>query len=329
MRSSRLLRLLAATFAVALATGPAEAAARRWPHDILREDFGYTEKSSSDVPLSELTQGCPRRDCIPSIDAPRFTAPGEKPELHDEDLVLGLVRGGTARAYPVWVLDRHEIVNDVIAGEPVAVTWCPLCGSGIAFRRVLDGTPVELGVSGLLRESDLVFYDRRTRSLWQQVTGTAFVGPSRGKRLESISVAVTTWARWRAAHPGTTVLVTGDARPSRNAYGDYATSQKILFPVTRTSRALPGKEVVWGIELEKGSVAVTDRRLGDGGSVAVDAGGVRLEVSRLADGTVRAVRASDGREVVAHRMFWFAWYTFHPDTRVVDLEKKTLAPTAD
>lgn len=172
--------------------GSAEAAERRWPHDILREDFRYTEKFLSDLPLSELTQGCPRRDCIPSIDAPRFTKPGEKPDLLDEDLVLGLARGGTARAYPVWVLDRHEIVNDVLAGEPIAVTWCPLCGSGVAFRRVLDGAPVELGVSGLLRESDLVFYDRRTRSRWQQVTGTAFVGPSRGKRLESISVAVTT-----------------------------------------------------------------------------------------------------------------------------------------
>lgn len=321
MTSSRSPLLLAALLATTFATVTAESAEKRWAHDILREDFGYGEKAPSDVPLSEVTQGCPRRDCIPSVDAPRFTKPGEKPELLDEDLVLGLARGGTARAYPVWVLDRHEIVNDVVAGEPIAVTWCPLCGSGIAFRRVLDGATVELGVSGLLRESDLVFYDRRTRSLWQQVTGTAFVGPSRGKRLESISVSVTTWARWRAAHPGSTVLVTGEARPASPAYGDYATSDKTFFPITRTSRALRGKEVVWGIELEKSSVAVTDRRLGDGASVSIDAGGTRLEVSRLADGSVRAVRASDRQELVAHRMFWFAWYTFHPDTQVVDRQE--------
>ncbi len=108
------------------------------------------------------------------------------------------------------------------------------------------------------------------------------------------------------SRPGRPPPTGAPPKPARPAYGDYATSEKIHFRGTRTSRALPGKAVVWGIELEKSSVAVTDRRLGDGATVSIAVGGTRIEVSRLADGTVRAVRASDGREVVAHRVFWFA-----------------------
>ncbi|MFN7943099.1 MAG: DUF3179 domain-containing protein [Thermoanaerobaculia bacterium] len=316
-----LLPALLAVAAVALVPRPAAAAERRWPTDILRETFGYTAETPSDVPWAELVQGCQKRDCIPSIDAPRFVRAAEARDLAPDDLVLGVVRGGAARAYPAWILDRHEIVNDRFGDEPVAVTWCPLCGSGLAFLSRLNGEPVALGVSGLLRESDLVFYDRKTNSLWQQVTGTAFTGPVRGQRLEPIPIAVTEWRRWREAHPETEVLASDSVRDPKPAYGDYTSSERILFPVSRTSRALHPKSVVWGIEVGGGSIAVPEERLAAGTLVTAEVGGQRLEISRRADGSVRAARA-DGVELVAHRMFWFAWYTFHPETRLLTGKEK-------
>ncbi len=330
MNAARSLAL-AATLAAASAVGadPAVAVERRWPHDILREEFAFTGETLSDVPWSELVQGCSHRDCIPSIDAPVFAGAGKANLLLEDDLVLGVVRAGVARAYPAYILDRHEIVNDVIAGEPIAITWCPLCGSGLAFVRTLDGAPVELGVSGLLRESDLVFYDRRTKSLWQQVTGTAFAGPARGKRLPPVPVAVSTWRRWREAHPDTEVLTTDNARPAKPAYGDYGSSDQLLFEVTRRSAVLHPKTVVWGIEVGGGAVAVTESWLvWDSKPVAVEVAGARLQISGMPYGSVRAVHvaaaegAGETRELVAHRMFWFAWYTFHPDTRLLTGKEK-------
>ncbi len=327
MYALRSLALLAAlTSASAIGADPAMAAERHWQRDILREEFAFTGKTPSDVPWSEVVQGCSHRDCIPSIDVPGFAAAGKGHFLRDDDLVLGIVRAGEVRAYPAYILDHHEIVNDVIAGEPIAITWCPLCGSGLAFVRTLDGEPIELGVSGLLRESDMVFYDRRTKSLWQQVTGTAFAGPSRGKRLTAVPVAVATWRRWREAHPDTMVLTTDNARPAKPAYGDYGSSERLLFPITRRSAVLHPKTVVWGIEVEGGAVAVTESWLvRDSKPVAVEVGGTELRISGMPDGSVRAARAAgagDSRELVAHRMFWFAWYTFHPDTRLLTGKEK-------
>lgn len=301
-----------------LAAGPLSAADNRWGRDILREDFGFTGETPSDVAWSEVAQGCPKRDCIPSIDQPIFVPASQASFLVDDDLVLGIVRGGVAHAYPTYILDRHEIVNDVVGGDPVAVTWCPLCGSGLAFLRVLDGKPVELGVSGLLRESDLVLYDRATHSLWQQVTGKAFAGPSRGQKLQALSISVTSWKQWREAHPETAVLATDGNRPERPAYGDYRTSDRLISPVSRRSQLLHPKTVVWGVEVDGKSLAVTERRFDADPIVETDQLGARVTLSRQPDGRIKATRIEDRTELVVHRMFWFAWFTFHPETAVVD-----------
>lgn len=307
-----------------LSTGGASlsAAERRWPTDILRETFGYGEETPTDVPWSELVQGCDERDCIPAIDQPQFVDAAGASFLVDGDLVVGLARNGVSRAYPAYILDRHEIVNDAFGDERITITWCPLCGSALAFVGTLEGKPLSLGVSGLLRESDLVFYDRETRSLWQQVTGTAFAGPLRGRRLEAVAVSVTTWGRWRAAHPATEVLSTDSARPDRPAYGDYTSSERLMFPVSRRSARLHPKTVVWGIEQDGASAAITERRLEQGGPVELELGDSRVRAERLPDGSVAAQRIADGRAVVAHRMFWFAWYTFHPGTTIEDEESE-------
>jgi len=297
--------------------------------DILRDTFGIRSQAQIDAQLAEVLQGCPQRDCIPAIDAPRFLKASGNHGVADDDLVMGLVRGVTARAYPVFILNYHEVVNDTIAGEPIAITYCPLCGSGLAFRRVLRGKPVQLGVSGLLHNSDLILYDRQTQSLWQQITGRAIAGPRRGQTLETVPVTMTTWHKWRSAHPGTQVLSTetGHKRDYRQKtpYGDYDQSKRLMFPARQAGGLrLHPKQVVYGVNLNNGSAAVTERALRDGKEVRMRAAGVELRWKRLPDGSVEVRRSGTDERLIAHRMFWFAWYSFHTDTVLQDVPASQL-----
>jgi hypothetical protein len=306
-----------------LMTGDASAQGRSWDTNIIRDTFGYGSRTPSDVPWDELFQGCGQRDCIPSIDKPRFVAAGAAGFLDDDDIVMALELEGEARAYPVLILNYHEIVNDEIGGKPIAVTYCPLCGSGLVFERVFGDRTVEFGVSGLLHNSDLVLYDRATESLWQQITGKAFAGPMRGEELRTVPVAMTRWGIWRAAHPGTKVLSvdTGFDRPYANKapYGDYDSSAKLMFPVALDRRLHP-KTVVYGIETAEGSYAITERVLEAHRSF--EQGGEGGLVWTLTDsGQVDVKRPDTGEEFVPHRMFWFAWASFHTDTVLFDFSR--------
>jgi hypothetical protein len=291
---------------------------RRFETDILRQTFKFTESTPSDVSLAQLKQGCPARDCIPAIDRPQFVGAAAADFMDDDDLVLGIATAGVVRAYPAFILNRHEIVNDVISGTPVAVTWCPLCGSGLAFERVVAGKTSEFGVSGVLNESDLVMYDRNTDSLWQQISGRAFIGPSRGRVLKPYPMAMATWAEWLAAHPDTEVLSTetGFAMDYsvKSPYGSYADSDRLMFPVSHVSQLARPKEVVYGVRLESGALAVTEALLRDKGQLEVAYQGALFHWKRADNGLVEVTRSDTGEKLLAHRMYWFAWYTFNPDT---------------
>lgn len=152
-------------------------------------------------------------DQIRAIDAPRFHAPGEDTPYRANARVLGLVRAGEARAYPLRVLNRHELVNDVVAGEPVAIAWCPILQGGKGFVRVLGGEPVLLGISGKLWGNGLVAFDRPSGSLFTLWDGHALRGRWRGASLESFELELTTLARWRRAHPETLVMALPDPAP--------------------------------------------------------------------------------------------------------------------
>jgi hypothetical protein len=112
-------------------------AQRSFEHDILAETFGFDESTKKTVALEDLKQGCPARDCIPSIDSPKFVSADEADHLADDAVVIAISYGDEHRAYPARILDHHEIVNDTIAGEPIAITWCPLCGSAVGVRRTI------------------------------------------------------------------------------------------------------------------------------------------------------------------------------------------------
>lgn len=172
------------------------------------------------VPESALHRGA-NRDAIPAVVDPAFAADWSEvelvtrtefgvmpitPRLADFDRVVGVVRDGVARAYPLRVLDWHEVVNDDLGG-PLLVTFCPLCGSAVVADRVVEGAPATFGVSGLLWRDNLVLYDDRTDSLWSQVAGTAIRGPLAGTALSLLPASLTTWRDWRASHPDTEVLL--------------------------------------------------------------------------------------------------------------------------
>ena len=150
--------------------------------------------------------GACERVCIPAVVEPRF-AP--TPYLGEDAAVIGVEHRGDARAYPVEVLVWHEIVNDVVGGTPLAVTYCPLCGSSLVFEREVDGRVLTFQTSGRLHRNDLVMLDDETRSLWPQILGEAVSGPLHGTRLQALGSVLTTWGQWRTLHPQTMLL----ARP--------------------------------------------------------------------------------------------------------------------
>jgi hypothetical protein len=159
------------------------------------------------VSYDEIFYGGVPRDGIPSIDAPLFVNSQEAGEwLADNEPVVAFVHNGDARAYPLQILTWHEIVNDKVGNLPVAITFCPLCNSAIVFNRRLDETVYQFGVSGLLRNSDLIMYDRTTETLWQQFTGEGLVGDLAGYQLTFLPSAIVSFADFRAAHPGGLVL---------------------------------------------------------------------------------------------------------------------------
>ena len=147
------------------------------------------------------------RDGIPAIDAPVFESiDASRAWLADRSPLVVVELNGEAKAYPVAMLMFHEIVNDAIGGVPVAVTYCPLCNTALAFERIVDGQAVEFGVSGMLRKSDLIMYDRLTESWWQQVTGEGIVGVKTGERLTPVPVNIVSLADFEEAFPGGQVL---------------------------------------------------------------------------------------------------------------------------
>jgi len=158
------------------------------------------------------------KDAIPSIDDPAFA---ETYPFEDGDEVVVIEPDdGRPTAYPVRILHYHEVVNDEVDGRPVAVTWCPLCGSAVVYDRTVDGETLTLGVSGKLADDDLVMYDRETGSEWKQSLGTAIAGPHEGADLTVLPAAVTTYAQFRADHPDGVVLQPADAESEAASDGD-------------------------------------------------------------------------------------------------------------
>lgn len=234
----RAVHLGTATAVAALAAGaslPAAAAPERW-----RAQWPSTDFSKRAVPFEEIHEGGPPKDGIPAIDAPLFVASDGAHALVDRDPVVSLSIDGEARAYPVRVLIWHEIVNDRIGGTDVSVTYCPLCNTAIAFDGSIDGRVLSFGVTGKLRHSDMLMYDRQTESWWQQASGEAVVGAMTGTVLRQLPARLESFAAFRARHPEGRVLVPGD--PAGRPYGHtpYAGYEDSGWPFLYRGRPLDG-----------------------------------------------------------------------------------------
>ncbi len=153
------------------------------------------------VDPARVISGGPPPDGIPPIDEPRFVRAEDVDWLTPDEPVLAPAIGETARAYPVQILIWHEIVNDTIDGQPVAITYCPLCNSALGFDRRLGDRVLTFGTSGSLYLSDLVMYDRQTESLFSQLEGRAIAGVLTGSELDRVPVQTVTWAQWQQANP--------------------------------------------------------------------------------------------------------------------------------
>ncbi|WP_276272347.1 DUF3179 domain-containing protein [Haloarcula litorea] len=288
-----------------------------------------------------LVSGGVPKDGIPSIDDPTFAAAGETP-VADGDPVFGVARNGEAKAYPQYILVHHEIVNDTVGGDPVAVTYCPLTGTAQGFER----GETTFGVSGRLVNSNLTMYDRGTDTWWPQVLATGVRGPLRGETLEEFRVVWTTWKQWRSAHPDTQVLTEDTGYTRRygdDPYGDYNPragyyddGRTLFSPLVTDDRAHP-KRVVLGTRTTEGAltfdeptlldervltgdvagteyVAVADAALStgyvyanpDGLTVTAEDGGYRV------DGGTHAADALPLDRSLAFDGMWFAWAGFYP-----------------
>lgn len=304
----------------------------------------YMPRSAETV--AENITGVVGQDSIPAIDEPKMVAADEM-EMDDGEIVFGLARNGVARAYPQRILVWHEIANDVVGGEPLTISYCPLTGTAMGFRRG-DTT---FGVSGNLVNSNLVMYDRETESLWPQMLATAVKGDMTGEVLREFRLVWTTWGAWREAHPETEVLSerTGYSRNygrdpygSYNPRGGYYVGNSTMFSVMHRDGSLTAKRMVLGSRTADAAVAFDRKLLRDEGVLTATVDGDErvavhdpgLDVGYVYDNPDGATveRADGGARVdgethaaaelpldrrYAYAAMWFAWAAYYPDTELI------------
>jgi len=286
----------------------------------ISSDNGF-DLSDSLVPREEIFHGGPPRDGIAAIDNPVFIKVKNANYLKNDDRILGLLFDGIKRAYPVKILNYHEIVNDKFHGQSVVVSYCPLCGSGMAFKSLQQNGDSRFGVSGLLYNSDMLLYDRKTESLWSQISGIAISGKLKGNKLIKITLTDTTWANWLQLYPNSQVLSiqTGYFRNYNiHPYGDYDANRTIYFPVKNSNARFHPKQRVVGLTIGKKAKAwslsdldkhaksnFTDQFAGETLTIKFDSKNQSVEIYN-----------ANGQKLTATNLFWFAWYAFHPDTEV-------------
>lgn len=327
----RLLNVKPAILAASLAclALPLFAQGQDAPGDWRREWPG-TDFTRSAVSFDEILSGGPPKDGIPAINDPTFHPAAQEGDLHPREPVVALSlpeTGEPARAYPVRYLMWHEIVNDDIGDVPVAATYCPLCNTSVVFDRRLNGEIYTFGVSGKLRHSDMIMYDRQTESWWQQFTGEAIVGAMTGARLTMIPSLLQSWSAFLKAHPDGLVMKrpAGYSRSyGSNPYVGYdGAGWPFLYrgdppphdiaPMARVvrvgDRAWPLSRLSAAQELIEDGVRLT---WAAGQASALDS----RSISKGREvGDIAVYDAETGALVVFEVTFAFAFHAFHPDGR--------------
>lgn len=300
------------------------------------ESYGF-DLSNLSLPHGTVAAAGLPREGIPSLDnPPSMPAAGVAPlnerrrkYLVSDDRVVGVTLGGESRAYPVRVLNWHEVVNDSLGGVPIAVTFHPLCDSAAVFDRRVGREVLEFGVSGLLYNSNLLMFDRRVDqqlpSLWSQILGRAVAGPAARSNttLRTIPSSLARWDVWSARHPATTVLQPDPARIKRyvrNPYGNYLRTGKLRFVVDPLppEGSLPPMARVLAIERDgERRVVPLDRMTAERLRADPWFDGLPVTVETTSD--VPSVIVEGGSDARVLHTLWFAWYSHHPQTALDEL----------
>lgn len=272
------------------------------------------------IPLEEIVDGGPPKDGIPALYDPGFVEAGKAGFLSPGDRVLGLSISGEAKAYPLKILNWHELVNDRVGGKWVLVSFCPLCGTGMAFDAELDGQRFLFGVSGKLYNSDVLFYDKKTESLWSQIKMQAVTGPMTGTGLVLLPAEHTTWGDWRSRHPETRVLSDQTGYPrdyAANPYEGYEDYERTFFPIPREDTRLLRKAWVLGVIVGGRAKAYAFESLAkEPGPLRDRVGGRTIIVRYDRKNRSAVVTDAQGAPVPSVQAYWFAWAAFHPDTEL-------------
>ncbi len=275
----------------------------------------------STIPTKRILGGGPPKDGIPALTEPKQIAAQEATYLQADDRVIGVTIGGVARAYPLRILDYHEIVNDRIDDVPFAVTYCPLCDSAVVFDRRTKLGEREFGVSGLLYNSNVLMYDRggQPESLWSQLMAEGVSGPAARVPLKTLPVELTTWQDWLSRNPQTTVLSpdTGHARNyGQRLYAAYFASPDLMFAVKPLNRRLPAKTPVLGVWTANAARAYPIAKFaGESRQISEQLDGKNFVLEY--DAATRNLRvASAEDEIQWMYSFWFAWAAFRPSTEL-------------
>lgn len=272
---------------------------------------------SHTIPLAEIKRGCFRQDCIPSVDQPEFIDVTTAEALLGVDaLGIALSYKGENRFYPFGMLVTREIVNDEVAGDPLLITYCPLCGTGIVFDRTLDGDAVEFGVSGMLWQSNLLMYNRadmiENRNLWSQVLGQAVVGERAGESLSVVPSDIARFSDWSEQYPGGEVLTTGAVSdPYNGRYYEVAQRFAPNFDET-TSVVLPTAQIL-GVVINDQPIAIQAEQLVEGTQKFMFEQTI-LNIEK--SGTQVQVKNSTGDLISDVEGMWFSWKAAHPDTGI-------------
>ena len=231
------------------------------PPPLGAENQFSTDFNKHTVPYQEILSGGPPKDGIPAIDNPRFIGVDEASAyLEDIEPVVFLQIGNDARAYPIQILTWHEIINDVVDGKPVVVTFCPLCNTAIAFDATFDDQVLDFGTTGRLRFSNLIMYDRQTETWWQQATGEGLAGKYAGEQLTFLPASIISWKEFKTNFPDGKVLSkdTGFRRDyGRNPYAGYdnINNSPFLFRGPETPGVLPAMARVLTVDIDGEAVA--------------------------------------------------------------------------
>lgn len=304
---------------LAMGASAVSASPEFWKFEWPNTDFENTNITS----WVEILSGGPPKDGIPALTNPKFINASDDTRIKGPEPVITVEINGDIRAYPVRYLTWHEIANDTVGGVPVAVTFCPLCNSGITFDRRTDQGTLTFGVSGKLRNSDMVMYDRETESWWQQAVGLGIVGDLTGVKLKQLPTWMESWDEFKARNPNGKVMDEPDFRRQygRNPYVSYDSSVKPFL----YSGEMPPHDIPALVRVVRvGDAAWPLTRLAKLGSVTengisfewTSGQASALDASNIAQskdvGTVR-VRDASGNDLPHDVMFAFAFHAFWPD----------------